>query len=138
MSEQKQTDVVLAETTSDQMLLTAGGVIEWNRPSVVRRTHMLNEAVSLGKARTLATNLPEEAKDTEFAKFYLDHDKDWEAALENYLMSLNGTDSAQAEAEAKAEAEAQAQADAQAVPDSEPQAEQKLATKPAAKSAAKK
>lgn len=80
--------MLLVVTTADFMLMTPGGTIEPFRPSVVAPSHELNQFSMEGKVKVIANDLPEKANDADFAKFYRDHDKDTDTALENYRLSF--------------------------------------------------
>lgn len=103
--------MLLVVTTADFMLMTPGGCIEAFRPSVVAPSHELNQFSMEGKVKVIANDLPEEAKDADFAEFYRDHDKDTDTALENYRLSLEeDPEAAATEKEASKEAEPKAPA----------------------------
>lgn len=81
---------LLAETKGNFMLQTRIGLLPWNRPGIIAECNQTDQFVSQGQVKVLVNNLPEEANDEDFAKFYADHDGDAEAAIENYLHSLSG------------------------------------------------
>ncbi len=82
---------ILVETTGAFMLMTRFGEVSAFRPSVIKHSQEINQFVSQDQIKVLHKELPENADDAGFYSFYKAHDKDWEAALENYIHSLEGT-----------------------------------------------
>jgi len=72
---------MLVDPTNDQE-------IQWNRPSVVTATHFIHERCSNGQLKVLAGNFCDEASDQDFKQFLIDHDNDFDAAIENYRLSF--------------------------------------------------
>lgn len=83
---------ILAETTKPFMLMTRFGIIEAFRPCVIGHCTEVDQFVSQQQVKVLDNDLPDNATDEEFAKFFKDHEGDWETALENFKMSLNGVE----------------------------------------------
>ena len=83
---------ILAETTKSFMLMTRFGIIEAFRPCVIGHCTEVDQFVSQQQVKVLDNDLPDNATDEEFAKFLKAHEGDWETALENFKMSLNGVE----------------------------------------------
>jgi|24BtaG_2_1085350.scaffolds.fasta_scaffold00028_11 hypothetical protein len=82
--------MILAKTTKNFMLMTRFGIIEAFRPSVIGHCTEVDQFVSQQQIKVLDNDLPDNATDEEFKKFFDDHDGDWETALENFKLSLEG------------------------------------------------
>lgn len=87
---------LIVETTGAFMLTLVGGNIEAFRPSVVENSERLQQHISEKRVKVLVPDVDESATDESFAEFYRDHDKDKEAAIENFLNSLSGEPEAEA------------------------------------------
>ena len=70
--------------------MTRFGIIEAFRPSVIGHCTEVDQFVSQQQIKVLDNDLPDNATDEEFKKFFDDHDGDWETALENFKLSLEG------------------------------------------------
>lgn len=84
--------MILAKTTKNFMLMTRFGIIEAFRPSVIGHCTEVDQFVSQQQVKVLDNDLPDNATDEEFKKFFDDHDGDWETALENFKLSLEGVE----------------------------------------------
>ena len=83
---------ILVKTTGDFMLFTRFGFIEAFRPSIVTHCTEIDQFVSQDQIKVLPVELPDNADDAEFEKFYIAHDKDEETAIENYKLNLDGVE----------------------------------------------
>lgn len=88
---------LLVKPTGSFMLMTPGGVVWPERPSIVEPNHFLDGRVSAGQVSVLRTDLPNEANDEEFALFIKEHNGDVDAALENYLLKFSAEGAENAE-----------------------------------------
>ena len=88
---------LLVVTTGDFMLMTPGGLVWADRPSIVEPNHFIDGRVSAGQAKVLRNDLPDEADDEAFALFIKEHDGDVDAALENYLLKFSAEGAENAE-----------------------------------------
>lgn len=81
---------LLVETTGQFMLVDAitGDILEAHRPSVVRSTSFITARATIGQVGVIHNQLPEEASDEEFAKFWRDSGGDKDLAVDSYLASL--------------------------------------------------
>ena len=84
--------MILAKTTKAFMLMTRFGIIEAFRPSVIGHCTEVDQFVSQGQVKVLDNDLPDNATDEEFKKFLDAHEGDWETALENFKLSLEGVE----------------------------------------------
>ncbi|GFD70949.1 hypothetical protein KUL113_03690 [Tenacibaculum sp. KUL113] len=84
--------MILAKTTKAFMLMTRFGTIEAFRPSVIGHCTEVDQFVSQQQVKVLDNDLPDNATDEEFKKFLDSHDGDWETALENFKLSLEGVE----------------------------------------------
>lgn len=69
-----------------------GLVINSKRPTVVTNTPFVKEHISDGRFDLLASKLPDEASDEEFAEYFKESEGDKELAVESFVASFNNKD----------------------------------------------
>lgn len=89
---------LLVKTNNVLLLGINGDVYEPLRPSVVRNDSFCQTKVAAGVVTVLKANLPEQATDAEWAKFYAESDTDVELALESFLAKFEAEPDMAAEA----------------------------------------
>ena len=90
----------LVRTTGDFSLYFMNDdndVAQKNRPSIVPVNHFFNQRLGLNQLKVLKSDLPDEAKDADFAKYLEDTDGDAELALDSYLSTLGEKEPEQSE-----------------------------------------
>lgn len=83
---------LLVETMGDITLMdmNQGLEIRWNRPTVAKPSPFISLKLADGQIRVLESDLVETASDEDFGKFWADHGPDKDAAIANFLTSLQG------------------------------------------------
>lgn len=80
----------LVETTTNSILVDAltGDVVEWNRPSVVTWSSLLEARTGAGHLRVIHANLLDEATDQDFVDCLAACDGKVDLAIEAYLSEM--------------------------------------------------
>lgn len=70
------------------LILDRGEVVETFRPSVVTEHDFLNSHIALGRIEVLKRDLPDEAMDKDFLKWFKDSDGKEELAIQSFMSSF--------------------------------------------------
>ena len=82
--------IVKVKPNSHLLDITHNQVVTDERPCVVLMTYFIHQHIGFGTLKPLVGDLPDEASDVEFAKFWKDSDGNENLAIESYLSYLNG------------------------------------------------
>ena len=80
----------LLKTTSPIHLVDPcnGQEIHWNRPTVVVHTSFIDSRMSAGDLKLINAEVPDEATDEDFLKFWKDSERDEELAVASFVSSF--------------------------------------------------